>query len=118
MEPHRRGRKRGQRPKFIRRKAAGTNEKPKLSSKLILKTKESLGTEANVSSAHEQFNQRTQHPLWTAKAEKRCGGRRSIIAVCPPSSKKMQQYSKDLDFEAAIACRDALSEIKSHFFKS
>jgi excinuclease ABC subunit B len=33
-------------------------------------------------------------------------------------SKKMQQYAKDLDFEAAIACRDALSEIKSHFFKS
>ena len=33
-------------------------------------------------------------------------------------SKKMRQYAKDLDFEAAIACRDALSEIKSHFFKS
>jgi excinuclease ABC subunit B len=32
-------------------------------------------------------------------------------------SKKMRQYAKDLDFEAAIACRDALSEIKSHFFK-
>ena len=29
----------------------------------------------------------------------------------------MQQYAKDLDFEAAIACRDALSEIKSHFLK-
>ena len=33
-------------------------------------------------------------------------------------SKKMRQYAKDLDFEAAIACRDALSQIKSHFFKS
>ena len=33
-------------------------------------------------------------------------------------TKKMQKYAKDLDFEAAIACRDALSEIKSHFFKS
>jgi excinuclease ABC subunit B len=32
-------------------------------------------------------------------------------------SKQMQQYAKNLDFEAAIECRDKLKQIKEKFFK-
>ena len=32
-------------------------------------------------------------------------------------SKQMQQYAKNLDFEAAIECRDKLKQIKENFFK-